>query len=142
MGKGRRKDKTELTWRFHPLAESPKLAAFSLAFVFLCSYGAVKYIGSLTFSLPIVAFFLYSLRSLFLPTDHRLTADEVVIETPFGTTKKPWSSFGGYVITPRSILLTRLARPSFLDRFSGIDLRLRKKEREEIIDFVKARIKG
>ena len=142
MGKGRRKDKNQLSWRFHPMEQSPKLAAGCLLVTLLCGYGAVVYIDSLPLSLPIVAFFLYTLRSLFLPTSHLLTKEEVVVTTPLGTTKKAWDRFGGYQVFNRSIVLTRLARPSFLDRFSGLVLRMGKEERESVVDFVKERIKG
>ena len=142
MGKGQRKDKVELSWRFHPMEQSPKLAACCLLVALTCGYGAVIYIDSLPLSLPIVAFFLYTLRSLFLPTDHLLTKDEVVVYTPLGKTKMTWDRFGGYRVSPNSIVLTRLARPSFLDKFSGLVLRVGKNERESVIDFVKERIKG
>lgn len=130
----------DVSWRFHPMKERPAVAAASLAVAIACSLGAVRYVGSLLFSLPIVTLFLYSLRSFFLPTDYRLTNEGVTVATPLGTTTTPWSRFGGYRTAPRAVVLTRLARPSLLDKLRAVELHFDEGERERILDYVKRRL--
>ena len=143
MSKNKRKGKgkEQLEWQFHPLREKPSRGALALALTILCSFWAVKYIESLPLSIPIVAIFLISLRSCFFPITYRLSTDGVLQETPFSRVKRPWESFNGIQLGQDAIRLTRLSRPSLLDRFSALTLYLPKEKRETIIDYVKERVK-
>ena len=139
----RQKKMKDICWSFHPLKEKPAKSALIMAVIIGCSIFSVSYIGSLPLSLPIVVFFLYSFHSFLLPSDYVLSSDYVSVVTPLGSTRRSWDKFHGYAVASGTVLLTRLVKPSFLDRLNGLELRVDKKEKlEKVVDFVKARLKA
>jgi len=129
----------DVHWCHHPLKRRPAAGACVLLLALSCSWLAVRYVDSPLLSLPIVALFLHSLQAFFLPASYRVDREGVTIATPFGSKLHDWSRFGGYQVGPRAVRLTRLARPSALDRWQGLVLHLDDEVRPRVLACLRKR---
>lgn len=82
----------------------------------------MAYVGDPVLGVPLAAVFLLSLSRWFLPTTYCLSDDGVAVSTPMGRRTRPWSAFHGFTPGRNGILLTRLRRPTLLDRWRGLFL--------------------
>lgn len=82
----------------------------------------MAYVGDPVLGLPLAVVFLLSLSRWFLPTTYSLSDDGVAVTTPLGRRTTPWSAFRGFAPGRNGILLTRLNRPTLLDRWRGLYL--------------------
>jgi len=137
MGKGQ---ETTLRWVFHPMRSRPLAGGLALAATLGATYGAVLYIGSLAFSLPIALIFLYSLRQLFLPSTYELTREHVRLISPIGSRRASWEKFKGYRLARNGVMLCRLKQASTMDRISGFFLYVDDEQvRTQVLAYVKGR---
>jgi hypothetical protein len=138
-----KKKKTHIEWKVTPLRERPLSAVVSLLLSLFCSVFAVFYIDNILISLPLVVVFSWSLLPLYLASSYEMSSKAISVTTLFRKRVRQWSEFKGVAAADRSVLLTRLHRQSFMDKWHGLVLFVRNKdEKLKVLEFAKECIKN
>lgn len=138
-----KKKRKTIKWKVNPLKERPFSGGVSLLLSLSCSIFAIYYIGNLLISLPLAAAFTWSLSPLFVSSSYELTPKMVSVTRLLIQRMKPWQQFKGVAVSDRTVLLTRLSKQSFMDKWHGQVLFITsKEEREKISKYAKDRIKA
>lgn len=126
-------------WRVHPVRES--WAKSSLLSLFLLLLVSIIYLlfQSVFVTLLSAIFVIGSLYRYFVPFRYELYELELVVSAPFYQLTKPWSDFRSFYVDNNGVLLSPFTKPSRLENFRGVYLRLGA-NRSEIIGFIKNKI--
>ena len=137
-----KKKKEKLQWAIEPMKETPLRAALAVFLSIVCSVITVVYIGNILISLPLVLIFVWSLSPLFLRFSYEINTKNVSYQTFFLHKELGWNNFRGAVLSDRSILLTKMKRRSWLDRWHGLVLYVKDKEQGKIaMELIEASLK-
>lgn len=139
----KKKKKKHIKWKVTPFKENPFSAVVSLFLSFSCSIFAIFYIDNLLISLPLVVVFSWSLFPLYLASSYEMSSKTVSVKTVFSKRVRLWSEFKGVSASDKAILLTRLSRQSFMDKWHGLVLFVRnQEERLKVLEFARGCIKN
>lgn len=113
-----------LCWRVHLAARRPRQAA--AAALVICLAGLLAHLAWRTLPLgPItVALLFLSASEFFLPIHYRVTETEVSLRSGLTLRRIAWSRVRRWAADGDGIRLSPLARPSRLDAYRGLYLRL------------------
>jgi len=131
-----------IAWTSHPIRHRPLTGIVLSLFLLLVVVGihASFHDGLMTGLAAIVL--ALSLTPFYLPTHYRLTQDDILIRTPFGSRKKSWDLFRRWEADRRGVLLSPFDRPSRLDRFHGSNLMIDAPDRDRVLDYLRQRLDG
>lgn len=98
--------------------------------------------GSLLFLTIAIVMLLGSLSGFFLPTEYELYADKIKVRYFLSNLEKEWKSYRSFYVDKNGILLSPFTKPSRLESFRGIYLRLDRNSeiKDKVIDFIKSKI--
>lgn len=135
----RRKPSKVLRWRVWPAARDWRTTC-ALGLLLIVLWVATGLVMKQAVWVVVAVLFLGgSLLPFFGPTWYELTEDGVVVRGLLYRRTKEWSAFRGYRADEHAVLLSPFSRPSRLDTFRGVVLRLQD-NREEVIAFVERKI--
>ena len=113
-----------LSWRVHLAARSPRKAAIAALAILLAGVLAHLAWPGLPLGLITVGLLFLSAADFFLPIHYRITDRDISLRSGLSLRRLPWSQVRRQARDPHGILLSPLQRPSRLDAFRGVYLRL------------------
>ena len=134
---------TLLSWRRHALVESPERIALA-ALGYGAAFALWRWLqpGLLALFLPSVAL-TSALSEYLLPVEYRLTDRGAHASCgPFQKLYLSWDDVRRATHGGDGVHLSPLPRPSRLDRFRGVRLRYAAGNRDEVLGFVRARVRS
>lgn len=129
-----------LQWRVFPFVEYPVRSIVAVLIIFIGGVLVHNISGYWYLGLGAVLLLVASLYKHFLPTDYYLDDEGAETRILFSKRRRPWNNFHSYYYDQFGIMLSTFAYPSRLDSFRGMGLRFTKKEKDEVIAFVRARL--
>ena len=112
----------ELAWEVHPFADERAKGLSAMAVILGAISGSFAWGGPL---LGIVATLILvgGTGSFFVRTRYRLTATEVVVQSPFQRVNKPWSAFRRAHPGDQGVSLSPFRKRHVLDPYRSVMLR-------------------
>jgi len=118
----KKKKRNQMCWEMAPFKERPFSAVVSLFLAIGGSILCVSYIGNPAISAPLSLVFIWSLSPLFLTHTYSMSKEMVTITRLSLKAQKSLKDFKGVFTSDKSVLLTKLARQSFADKWQGLTL--------------------
>ena len=132
-------DEVVIRWSTHPVKRSSKISILVILFLFVVWFLVYLTTFSLLLTILSVVIMLGSLSPFFLPTYYELDDEKIKVRFFFNTKEKEWSMFRSFYVDKNGVLLSPFERPSRLENFRGLYIRLNQNE-NEVVDFVKSKI--
>lgn len=131
-----------LNWKVHPIKRNLKVSVGVILLLFMV--WAVVYLvmqSVLFLAIAIVAMSI-SLLGFFFPTEYELYADKIKVKYVLTNLEKEWKNYRSFYVDKNGVLLSPFAKPSRLENFRGIYLKIDKDSqiRDKIIDYIKSKI--
>jgi len=130
-----------LKWIDHPLKKRGKNLLIVVLFLIMAPTVVFFSTKSIFFLFLSIIFLLGSLSTFFFPTTYELSEDGLKVKFFFNTRKMEWGKYRSFYVDKNGVLLSPFEKPSRLENFRGIYLRFNQ-NKEEVIDFIKTKIKS
>ncbi len=133
---------TTLSWTVHPIVENWRKSVLFLFFLILLLFGIYFGFQSIYVALISAVVLLGSLYKYFLPFHHECEVDRLIITSCCYRLERPWKTFRSFYVDANGILLSPFACPTRLENFRGVYVRFGKHTPEEVVDFIRSKIKS
>jgi len=121
-------------WQVHPLKEETILKSILLCqIICLITVASYYYVGP-SYGIMALIILVLSLNKYFFKTSYTLDDDLVRVQTGLMTITKRWDHFQRFVISDKQIQLSPLSKPSRLDQFQALSIRLSPKVNKSEIE--------
>ena len=110
-----------------------------LLFLLLLFSGIYWLFQSVFVALLSAIFVTSSLYRYFVPFRYELYEHQLVVRAPFYHLTRSWDAFRSFYIDKHGVLLSPFAKPSRLENFRGVYVRLGA-NRSEVLDFIENKI--
>jgi hypothetical protein len=133
--------KETLEWVSFPMRERPRATVALVVIMLVSSSAASVMMGNIWWGIIGLALLFLSMWNFFLPVDFVMDSKGVRKESPFGTEIKKWEEVRSIVPDANGVLLSPFKEPTRLAKFRGLSVQY-SGNREEVLEFIRARIKS
>jgi hypothetical protein len=133
--------KETLEWVSFPMRERPKATVALVAIMLVSSFAASVMMGNIWWGIIGLALLFLSMWNFFLPVEFVMDSVGVRKKSPFGTEVKKWEEVRSIVPDANGVLLSPFKEPTRLAKFRGLSVQY-SGNREEVLEFIRARIKS
>ena len=129
-----------LEWISFPMKERPKATVALVAIMLTSSFAASVMMGNIWWGVIGLALLFLSMWNYFLPVEFIMDSTGVRKKSPFGTEVRKWKEVRSIVPDANGVLLSPFKEPTRLAKFRGLSVQF-SGNREEVLEFIRARIK-
>ncbi|OPX29293.1 MAG: hypothetical protein B1H09_06535 [Gemmatimonadaceae bacterium 4484_173] len=133
--------KETLEWVSFPMRERPKATVALVAIMLVSSFAASVMMGNIWWGIIGLALLFLSMWNFFLPVEFIMDSAGVRKKSPFGTEVKKWEEVRSIIPDANGVLLSPFKEPTRLAKFRGLSVQY-SGNREEVLEFIRARIKS
>jgi len=131
-----------LSWKVHPIKRNLKVSVGVILLLFMVWAVVYLVMQSVLFLAIAVMAMSISLLGFFFPTKYELYADKIKVKYVLTSLEKEWKNYRSFYVDKNGVLLSPFAKPSRLENFRGIYLKIDQDSqiRDKIIDYIKSKI--
>jgi len=128
------------SWTAHPAKRRPRDLLLVIAVVLLTSGAVLASLQSLFLTALAVVFLVVAVAPFLFPTHYTITDLDVSERRLWRFRARQWTDLRRLQVGPGAALVSPLSRPSWLDRFRGLNILFDGADRDEVIAILRDRM--